>query len=181
MFLPAKMPDEKLNERIHQIEGLIRKTEALPDPKVRALALELCQAVLGFHAAALERMIEIISQAGESCGALVNTLAADDLTSSLLLLHGLHPHSLEERAASAIEKVRPFLRSRGATVRLTGVEGGVVSVRVEGVRAGSTAPVQAAVEEAVYAMAPEAIGVVVEGLEQPAVSGFVPLASLYPV
>lgn len=172
------MPDENLNERIHQIEGLIRKTEELSDPRARALAIELCQAVLGFHAAALERLIEIISQAGEP-GALVNTLAADDLTSSLLLLHGLHPHSLEERVASAIEKVRPFLRSRGATVGLTGIEDGVVRVRVEGVRGSSTAPVQAAVEEAVYAMAPEAVGVVVEGLEQAAMPGFVPLASLY--
>jgi len=173
------MPDENLNERIHQIEGLIRKTEALSDPAARALALELCQAVLGFHAAALERLIEIISQACEPCSALVNTFAADDLTSSLLLLHGLHPHSLEERVANAIEKVRPFLRSRGATVGLTGIEDGVVRVRVEGVRASSTAPVQAAVEEAVYAMAPEAVGVVVEGLEQAAISGFVPLASLF--
>ena len=66
-----------LNERIHQIEGLIRKTEALPDPGARALALELCQAVLGFHASALERLIEIISQTGEPCAALVNALAAE--------------------------------------------------------------------------------------------------------
>ena len=173
------MPDENLNDRIHQIEGLIRKTEALPDPNARSLALELCQAVLGFHAAALERLIEIISQAGEPCAALVNDLAADDLTSSLLLLHGLHPHSLEERVVGALEKVRPYLRSRGATVRLAGIADGVVRVRVEGARASATAPVQAAVEEAVYSMAPEATAVVVEGLEQPMASGFVPLASLY--
>src|SRR5438105_877549 len=95
-FHAPAMPDENLNGRIQQIEGLIRKTEALPDPNARSLALELCQAVLGFHAAALERLIEIISEGGEPC-TIVNALAADDLTSSLLLLHGLHPHSLEER------------------------------------------------------------------------------------
>ena len=157
------MPDENLKERIQQIEELVRQTEALSDPKAHALAVELLQAVLGFHAAGLERLIEIIAERGETGRAILAAMTADDLASSMLLLHNLHPDSFDVRVERALEKVRH----------------GIVRVRAEGGRSHGAAAVQATIEETIYSMAPDAAGVVVDGLEQPAASGFVPLASLY--
>jgi len=173
------MPDENLKERIQQIEELVRQTEALSDPKAHALAVELLQAVLGFHAAGLERLIEIIAERGETGRAILAAMTADDLASSMLLLHNLHPDSFDVRVERALEKVRHGLRARGVTVALLGIDDGIVRVRAEGGRSHGAAAVQATIEETIYSMAPDAAGVVVDGLEQPAASGFVPLASLY--
>src|SRR4051812_46179366 len=75
--LARAMQDENLNERIQQIEDLVRQAEALSDPKAHALAVELLQAVLKFHAAGLERLIEIIGGRGEPGRAILDALAAD--------------------------------------------------------------------------------------------------------
>ena len=172
------MPDENLNERIHQIEELVHQTEALSDPKARALVVELLQAVLGFHAASLERLIQIIAEGGEPGRAILTAVATDDLTSSVLLLHNLHPDSLDVRVERALAKVRPSLRARGMAVSLLAIDGGTVRVSLEGGRSSIAATVQATIEETIYSTAPDAAAVVVEGLEKPAASGFVPLASL---
>jgi len=63
-------------------------------------------------------------------------------------------------------------------VSLLAIDGGTVRVSLEGGRSSIAATVQATIEETIYSTAPDAAAVVVEGLEKPAASGFVPLASL---
>ena len=51
-------------------------------------------------------------------------------SSSLLVLYGLHPETLETRVAGAVEQLEPKLRRDGATIELLGIEDGAVRIRV---------------------------------------------------
>jgi Fe-S cluster biogenesis protein NfuA len=84
-------------------------------------------------------------------------LVADQLVSHLLVLHELHPDSLEERVTRAIEDVRPYARSHGGDIELAAIDGDVVRVRLSGSCDGcasSTATLKLAVEDRVRAVAP---------------------------
>ena len=56
----------------------------------------------------------------------------DDLVASVLLLHGLHPDSIETRVLRALDNVRPYLRSHGGEVELVSVREGVVRIKLTG-------------------------------------------------
>jgi Fe-S cluster biogenesis protein NfuA/nitrite reductase/ring-hydroxylating ferredoxin subunit len=167
---------------MEQVEGLIRKIENLPDAAARATALELMQALMEFHGAGLERLMEIVSEAGESGDAVFDKFAADDLVGSLLLLYGLHPLPIETRVTRALEKVRPYLDSHGGNVELLAISDGVVQLRMEGSCKScpsSSMTLKLAIEEAIYAAAPDVVAIEAEGVaEQPAATGFVQIGKL---
>ena len=151
------------------IEPLVRKVQALPDPNARRTALDLVQAVMGLHASGIERMLEIVAES--RCGdETIEALGNDGLVSSLLLLHDLHPLDLETRVTRALD--RPEFRSRGASVELIAVTDGMVRVRIEGGHSLRTA-----VETALGEAAPDAVEIQIEG-GPPAAPGFVPLTAL---
>src|SRR5205823_10881351 len=88
----------------------------------------------------------------------LESLRSDELVGQLLLLHDLHPATLEERIIAALEEVRPYMGSHGGGIELVGVSGGVARVRLEGTCSGcaaSTVTLKLAVEEAVLRAAPE--------------------------
>jgi Fe-S cluster biogenesis protein NfuA/nitrite reductase/ring-hydroxylating ferredoxin subunit len=164
---------------MEQIEGLVRTIENLPDAAARATALELVQALMEFHGAGLERMMETIADAGEPGYAVFDKFAADDLVGSLLLLYGLHPLTLEVRVTQALDKVRPYLDSHGGNVELLSIADGVVRLRMQGSCKScpsSSLTLKLAIEEAIYAAAPDVLSIEAEGVaEQPVASksGFV--------
>jgi len=153
-----------------RIEELIDQVRALPDPLSRSLALALVQAVMDFHAEALERIMALASEA-DSSGAVISALASDDLAGGMLLLHDLHPLDLEARVRRALDQ--PALHARGAAVNLISVEDGNVRVHVEGGPA-----LRNTVEKALAAAAPDAAGILIEGAEGMPAANFVPLEQL---
>jgi Fe-S cluster biogenesis protein NfuA/nitrite reductase/ring-hydroxylating ferredoxin subunit len=168
-----------LPQSMDKIEGLIRKIETLPDPEARASAVALVQALMEFHGAGLERLMEIIAESGEGGYAVFDRFAADDLVSGLLLLYGLHPLPLETRVTQALDKVRPYLDSHGGNVELLGITDGVVRLRMQGSCKScpsSSMTLKLAIEEAIYAAAPDVLTIEAEGVEEQAPvskSGFV--------
>jgi hypothetical protein len=92
-------------EWVDKIEELVRQAEAIPDPKARSVTIDLLKAVLDFHAAGLERMMDMVFDSGPAGEAIAERIVADDLTSSMLLLHNLHPDNVETRVARAVEKL----------------------------------------------------------------------------
>lgn len=164
---------------MQEVEGLIRKIESLPDPGARAAAVELMQALMDFHGAGLDRLMEIVSEAGEAGYRIFDELARDELVANLLLLYGLHPVPLETRVMQALDKVRPYLDSHGGNVELLGVEGGTVRLKLEGsckTCPSSSMTLKLAIEEAIYQAAPDVAAIEAEGVaaETPAPSnGFV--------
>ena len=174
------MEEKEFQQRIEKIEALVHKIENLADAEARTGALELFQLVMELHGASVERMMSIVYEAGEPGQAIIDKLGRDDLVGSLLLLYGLHPLDLESRVAQALEKLRPELRSHGAQAELLGASDGVVRLRLDRTAAGcgsSAQGLRVALEEAIYAAAPDITALEVEdGVAQAVPSGLVQLA-----
>jgi Fe-S cluster biogenesis protein NfuA len=158
--------------KLQRLDGLLRALDEIPDPSLRARTGEVVRALLELHGAGLGRMIEHIAAAGESGTAVLDACARDEVIGGLLLLHGLHPLDLETRVLEALEEVRPRLSSHGGDVELLGIADGVVRLRLSGNCQGcpsSALTMKQTIEEAVLAHAPDAAGLVVEGVvDQPA-------------
>ncbi|MGI8958181.1 MAG: hypothetical protein ACR2IV_00135 [Bryobacteraceae bacterium] len=174
---------QEVHERVGRIDGLVQQLESTADPASRAAAKELVQSLMDLHGSAIERMLEIILKAGESGESIVKKLGVDELVSSLLVLYELHPDDFETRVRRGLEKVHRFVSSRNASVEVLAITSGVVHVRVNtsgGHSCGSTThDIQSAIREALFETAPDAIDVVIEGVQDDSgASGFVPLASL---
>lgn len=165
-------------EWIDKIEDLVRQAEALPDPRARTVAVDLVQAVLDFHAAGLNRMMEIIANSGHPAQPVIDRISTDDLTSSMLLLHDLHPDDLETRLNRALRKLQEMFVSIGAKLSLIAVEAGTVRLQFDSARTWSGTPVKASVENAIFQAAPEISNVVIEGLKETPPANFVPVSDL---
>jgi hypothetical protein len=164
--------DRDLHRRLEIIERGVKELESASDPGLRATAQQLVQAILELHEAGLERLLDIVSASGIAGPPILNQLGRDPLVSHLLLLHSLHPLTLEARVRQAIESARPALGERHAEVELVSSLDGVVKVRVLG-----GAEDKATVERAIFELAPDAARIEVEGAAETVV-GFVPLASV---
>ncbi len=161
------MDDRELDEHIAHIETLLEAVEALPEASTRATAEETVRTLLALYGEGLARLLEHVAQLGGEDA--VRALAADRLIAYLLLLHGLHPLGVEERVASALEEVRPYLRSHGGNVELLGIEGGVARLRLQGSCHGcpsSAMTLKSAIEEAITRIAPDLIGIEAQGVAE---------------
>ena len=129
------------------------------------------------HGAGLERILEIVSSTGGDAGAvLLQSLAHDELVSSLLVLYGLHPENFETRVRRGLDKARPFLRSRGASLDVVAIEADQVRLKING---PASAEFEEAVREALLETAPDAVDISIEGgVGRAPSSSFVPLTSL---
>lgn len=135
----------------------------------RQRAEDLVALVTNLYGAGLERILDILADAGRLDERALSALADDDLVASLLLVHGLHPHDVKTRVAAALDSVRPYLGSHGGDVELVDVGAdGVVQIRLLGSCDGcpsSSVTLQLAVEGAIEAAAPEVTSI--EVLEVP--------------
>jgi Fe-S cluster biogenesis protein NfuA/nitrite reductase/ring-hydroxylating ferredoxin subunit len=131
---------------------------------------ELVRLVTDFYGAGLERLLDVVYEQGHLGDEVLAALAADELVASLLLVHGLHPYSVETRVEKALESVRPYLGSHGGDVELLGVsEDGVVGLRLLGSCDGcpsSSVTLKLAVQGAVEAAAPEITTIEVETAQE---------------
>jgi Fe-S cluster biogenesis protein NfuA/nitrite reductase/ring-hydroxylating ferredoxin subunit len=149
--------DETLaRELVARVEALLGEVENLADPAAREPALKLVQAVLELYGQGLERIVDLIAERDD--GRLAEGVAADELVSHLLLLHGLHPVPLEERVRDALDEVRPYLESHGGGVELVAIEDEAVRLALKGSCSGcpsSTITLKLAIENAIRKAAPE--------------------------
>ncbi|MGH9512673.1 MAG: NifU family protein [Terriglobales bacterium] len=155
--------------RTERIEELVRTLERADDPHLHAIAVELMQSVMELHGAGLQKLLEITSHSPDG-DRLVEEFLQDDLVSSLLLLHELHPDDMETRVLHAVEKMRPALQQQSADAELLGIEDGVIRLRVHGASGGgchsaSPSALRKEVEEAIYQAAPDALEITIEEVE----------------
>ncbi len=164
--MPATNSTRTVGDRIEQ---LIAELRAINEPRARETAEELVRSLLELYGGGIARMMEIVYESPLG-GELFSRFAADDLVASLLLLHGLHPESTEERIVRALDGVRPYLASHGGDVRLLGIADDVVLLRLEGSCHGcpsSTITMKLAIEKAIEEAAPEIVRIEVEGVAEP--------------
>ena len=164
----------EFQRRLESIESVIRQIEATGDPNVRTAARELVQLVMELHGAGLERILEILRSAGDSGQSVLGSLGRDEMVSSLLVLYGLHPLSLEDRLHQAIEKANRQMRSREGKVELIGMEDGAVRLHLKA--NGHGPALKEVVEAAIWQAAPDIASLVIDGAEEK--QGFVPLEML---
>ena len=167
------MPGEKKSsQRFEQLEELIARVESIRDSNARASAEELIQALMDLHGAGFQRVLEVIWDSGEQGKSVIQQLGRDDLVSPLLLLYGIHPFDMTTRIETALDKVRPYLRSHGGDVQLIEVTAeGNVRLKLQGSCHGcpsSSLTMKLAVEEAIYDSAPDILELTVEGIVEPA-------------
>lgn len=167
-----------------RIERLL-DAAAAAGPLARERAEELLRLVVEMYGRGLERVLELAYDAGALSGELLDQLADDDLVGSLLLVHGLHPYSIEARVSRALDQLRPSLGSHGGDIELIGVtDDGVARLRMLGSCDGcasSVATLDVVVKEAIESVAPEVTRI--EVVEESAaattvVSGLISVESL---
>jgi hypothetical protein len=165
----------EFQKRLEVIEEVIGQIEAAADPNVRTAARELVQLVMELHGTGLERILEILRANHESGEAILGAMGRDDMVSSLLVLYGLHPLTLEARVAAAIEKANMQMRSRNGTVELVSIEDGAVRLNLKA--NGHGPALKEVVEAAVYQAAPDMTSLIVDGGEEK--QAFIPVEMLF--
>ncbi len=164
--------EKDFQRRLEIIERSIAALDATTDPSLRATVQQLVESIVELHGRSLQRLLEIVYASGIAGPPIIDQLGRDPLVSSLLLLHSLHPLTLEARVLQALEAVRPTLRAKDSEVELLSIVDGAVRVRLLG------GPDQkAAVEGAILDAAPDVSALEIEGAVD-AVVGFVSFASL---
>ncbi|NYF89872.1 NifU family protein [Tunturibacter empetritectus] len=156
-----------------RVEKLAGRLQSAGDPEIRATALDLVQSVVELHGAALQRLVDSLLKTPAGEQALSEALE-NDLVSSMLLLHNLHPDDIETRVLRGIEKARPYLKSHGGDVDLAGVRDGIVHLRLHGTCGscpGSSITLKNAVEDALFEVAPDIVEIVSENAAAPKQSG----------
>jgi NifU-like domain len=173
--------DSDIRQDLERIGGLVEKIESIADPAMRAAAKDLVQSLMEMHGAALERALDIVSEAGGPGMAIIGELGRDPVVSSVLLLYGLHPENLEGRVRQALDRLRPQLRKQGCEVKLLDATGGAIRLQAEisAYTCGSTAKLlRETLEAAIYDAAPDLTSFGIEGFDEKPASGFVALDRL---
>jgi hypothetical protein len=152
------MQTREFHKQLESIEDLIREIESAGDPALLSKAKQLTQVVMDLHGAGLDRILELARASGEAGRDLVNRLGQDNLVSSLLVLHGIHPLSFDDRVRKGVESVR----LRGSDVEILSIEGGAVRLRAQ--PSNSKADTRAIIEESLYRTAPDIATLAIEGL-----------------
>jgi len=157
-----------------RVERLLTEFETAADPKMAARAEELVRTVVEFYGAALERVVELVPEP------VLERLADDALVSGVLVVHDLHPHSLQQRVQRALDAVRPYLGSHSGDVSLVEItDDGVLRLALGGSCDGcpsSMVTVKLAIEQAIEHAAPEIVRIEVDGVvPEPAGPGGRPL------
>jgi Fe-S cluster biogenesis protein NfuA len=158
------MPPQNLRAVGDRIEQLLDDLHAIADPRARATAEELLRSVTELYGGGLERIMQLASADVPAFGQL---LVDDELVGSLLIVHGLHPDTIETRVERALETVRPFLAQHDGNVELIDIDAraGAVYLRLLGSCDGcpsSTVTLQLAVEAAIIEAAPEIVTIDVD-------------------
>lgn len=168
--------EDKIRHRMQRIADLVQRLDSVADPAVKAQAKELMECVLDLHGEALERVMQCVRRSGEPGQPITEAMSSDAVVTSVLLLYGLHPVDFETRVRQAVDKAQAVLRLQGADAELTGTNGGTVRIRVHGVDSEFAArTVRSTLEDELYAAAPDATALVLQGLERFPVAGLVSL------
>lgn len=153
-----------------RIEAILESINGANPTTARNKAEELVRTIVQLYGTGLSRVLEIVDEAsGDLSPEIFERLSADKFVASLLLLHDLHPYTLEERVHNALESVRPYLKSHEGGVTITKIEDGIVYLKMEGSCNGCTASaetVRTAIENAVKDAAPEITEVRAEGVRE---------------
>jgi Fe-S cluster biogenesis protein NfuA len=173
--MSTPQPDPALAEGLARIDALLSQIDRVADPQTREHVTDIIQGLLELHGQALAHILETLEKQGDASRPMLDALEADQVVSSVLLVHGLHPRPIEQRVQRALEQVHPYLAAHKGSVELLGVgTDAVVHLRLDGNCHGcpsSRVTLSNLIEQAIYAAAPDVAGIEVEGAAEPAAAG----------
>jgi hypothetical protein len=173
--------EKEFQEKMRRLGTLVGEIDQVPGGGSKVAARELVQLLMEVHRSGLERIMELVFEAGNEGGAIVDRLGQDPIVRNLLLLYSLHPDDLETRVARALDVARARLRKFDTRVELVSLHEGAVQLRLQtsGHTRGSTIKeLRSTVEGAIYDLAPDLLSLTILAPEEESSSGFVPLQSL---
>ncbi|QGZ47089.1 hypothetical protein GPZ77_00410 [Streptomyces sp. QHH-9511] len=91
-----------------RVEEILDRLTAAGDPAAAAVAEELIRVLMDFYGAGLARIVTLLQApaARTAQGGPLSGLLGDELVTSLLVLHDLHPEDTSARISRALESVR---------------------------------------------------------------------------
>ncbi len=167
------LTEREVRARVERVESLLGRVESIADARARETALAAVQALVDLYGEGQARIVEHLAAVDDPASAtavatvIAPALARDELVAHLLLMHGLHPDDVETRVARALEQVQPTLRSHGASVTLTALDGSTARLEIETAKSGcgsTAATLRQTVEDAMRAAAPELEHVAIESV-----------------
>jgi Fe-S cluster biogenesis protein NfuA len=126
----------------------------------------MIRTLLEVQHAAWMKVLELLSAAGESGHAILESCVQDERVSNILLLHQLHPHDLTTRVQQTLGR----LRSKGTDVELIDISESTVRLRLQTGRhscGSTTAHLHSLIEQAIGDAAPDMAGIAWEDPAQP--------------
>ncbi len=165
----------------NRIESLLTAIDQSASPELAEAARRLAGEVGELYGEQLGRAFELLHDSGQ--GATIRAALADDLISSLLVVHDLHPRSLGERVTSCLEELAETLPEHGGVAELVGIDDeGRVLVEIRGGSELHRWRTRLEVERAIERAAPDHGGIVVGGAEAepptPAITTVIPVDSI---
>lgn len=143
-----RLDDAAVEERLTRLDDLLAGLERVPGPTAEA-AMECIQALTEVYGEGLARILGWVGP-----GVLARCVD-DRLVRHLMVLHDLHPHSVEQRVRQVIDEISPQVVSHGGQLELITISDGVARVKIAGGHGVPVDLVVQAVTEAVLALAPE--------------------------
>jgi len=143
------------------VEALAARVETLVRSADSRVAEELVQTLVTLYGEGLHRVLRAVEQSRDS-QQILDRLCADPFVSSLLIVHDLHPVSLEARIERALDKARPYIHSHGGKVEVVGIQNGIVELQMSGTCDGcpaSSATMKLNIEREIRQVAPEVLEV----------------------
>jgi hypothetical protein len=159
------------------VGDLDKDASSAPSAAVR----ESIQLLMEVHGAALQRIMELIYEAGAAGEAIILKAGEDPIVRQFLVLYSLHPEHFETRVLKAIDTAGSQLRKLNSEVELLSIRQGAVQVRIHtsGHACGSTAKtVRLIVEESIYDLAPDLTSLEIIEANEEISAGFVSVESL---
>ena len=153
-------------ELVERVQDLLGSLDEIADPVAQQRVQELVGAVLELYGAGLDRILGIITDAGEPGIPIRDALLDDGIVASLLLIPRPVPGAAGRARRRGAGQRRPFLASHGGNVELLSVEDGVARLQLQGSCNGcpsSAATLEHALREAIDAAARDLLGLEVEG------------------
>ncbi|NKZ03806.1 NifU family protein [Actinomadura latina] len=165
---PRRLGPAAVADRLGGLDAALGTLERTPGATAET-AMAAVSMLTEVYGEALARVMDRVSGQRR----LVEDLMDDELLGHLLILHGIHPETAEQRVVRALDA----LRRQGAGAEFAGMDGATVRVRQAGGCGCGAGRAKETVREAVLAAAPEIAEV--EFVEPPAKpAAFVPVDAL---
>jgi hypothetical protein len=164
----AMLDDAQLRAESQQIERVLEELRELVVPAAWQRIEQVMRITVALYGAGLAHALELARQTGAG-RAFDQGIIEDELLASLLVLHGLHPLTIEERVQRTLAAVRSELGIPDDQLTIASLGGGTLELASTASLGGSISArvAEGVIRHALEAAAPELAAIQITGIAQP--------------